>query len=1238
MAELTETELLLREEAPVQTPFGGAATKQFTADDKREQKQLDASVYDKSSAMIDEFARNSWAIEAAVGAQKSMLISSMAPEDKNFKNNDDMVTAMLRSLKLPEKYRAYLRQSKSQLEMNIKAQWAMSEVKEDELINNTIGELGRTTSVVAGAVISPELALGIGVGGVYGASASVAKVAMWEGAAETFIAVGRYNVDEKYSVADGFIDVIAGTAIASGLSKILRPRSPDEVHAEEVYVNSKVEDILAKEYKWYSDPISVVEAEAKRIDVERATINRNAFFDTQRAMNENPDYIEAKTTLRAAKKKIKDEYATNINKIDTETKGLSEIITKETDALAELVSGGKATSRQLKIRQNRIDNTQKKINDLEESKLHHNREYNARLRDNNVRSKDLDTPRKPKTEAEARLEEQVTKMSVNIENTASALRDLIRTNDKKFITEYNDAVEQLAKDFPEEFNDIRDLFRSKINNKAFHKTNTFKKMTSKQKKLLLASGVLLTGTGALADNGEGSGFDIVNALLLLIIGIALGPKLIDKIANIKNANIRQSLNDSLVSLGKAHDDAVMETSVKGKLTTGTGKLIADTLHTQITSTVAPFIKEGGESKRIMTDLLYSAEFGAGAETIKHNWFRSSTAKLITAENKAYKLWKSEKGYTGFKNLFTEEASKSVFREEVTDAIDSGKKVELKSISDFLQEVEPLRKHMWDVNKEYETLGFDKINYDSKNVSRLWKQTAIHEMFRGMSDDSKMAVQGALESAIAKTGNKQAKATAKEFVDSWNSSYKPAGGIDGDGVLTSLMSKGVLKDDVDVDDVLDAITGYSDRTGRAKYRIDFNVHDFAEALDGLQVDIHGVPVKLKLNMFIDRDFRNLMDKMSNSLYGSAALSSRGYTSMRSLTEQINNGITDKILNRKAHQVAELVVGKPSDITDDFIHNVSNITKDLTIFGKLVLVAFSTPTEVIQTLGNMNIFRGTKEIYKSFVGKVGEDSALANQLKDISGLGRSYTMLDFSHYGYSDDMVDLTDSDVLSAFRNGSMRLRDATIMISQLANINDILQGANQIMNAEKFAKLIHGIDTGMNKDRFISFGITQESIDMFDKNMFSFNSKGNLQTLDMDKFSIKQKDKFSEILYNMNQQYTPETTIGETPLFAKTNDFGRMITSLTMYSLQQFNVHGLNDLRTLDRIGMMHMMGGVGGTYLGLNARYAVQGKEIDDEQLILYSFMNSPQMLGAGAIKSMLQPAVVDTTASMLNFAGMGR
>jgi len=413
----------------------------------------------------------------------------------------------------------------------------------------------------------------------------------------------------------------------------------------------------------------------------------------------------------------------------------------------------------------------------------------------------------------------------------------------------------------------------------------------------------------------------------------------------------------------------------------------------------------------------------------------------------------------------------------------------------------------------------------------------------------------------------------------------------------------MKDNVEYEDFLDAMNVPKDKNSRAKYRVDFDIND----IEPFEVMVGGKPVKVDKAVFANRDFKSILDTVSNQIYGSAALAQKGYHSRAALNKAIADNVNDPTMRNELMQVADLVNGIPIPSNNPFLHDLSMITKDLTMVAKLPLVVFSMPPEFISTIVSGGFFKGLKALGGAFSSMHGKNSYMMRQLSEVSGLGTSTKRIDVSGYrGLTDDVTNLDDDGVASKLRAGTMKLRDLSMLMNGLSYFSDVAQRANLSINTEKLAKYFTG-EGKIPDTRLFVYGIDDAMVKRF-KNKFTFTD-GSLDDFDISKWSIKDQDDFGEILRVMNQETSPETTIGETGLYTRTTDLGRAMSSLISYPMQQFNIHGVDDFRHLDRMGFAHSVGGFMGAYIGLNARYAAQDKEVDDETLILYALLNVPQL-----------------------------
>ena len=205
----------------------------------------------------------------------------------------------------------------------------------------------------------------------------------------------------------------------------------------------------------------------------------------------------------------------------------------------------------------------------------------------------------------------------------------------------------------------------------------------------------------------------------------------------------------------------------------------------------------------------------------------------------------------------------------------------------------------------------------------------------------------------------------------------------------------------------------------------------------------------------------------------------------------------------------------------------------------------------------------------------------------------------------------------------MKMRDFSLVVNGLSYFSDGLQRMGMELHTEKLAQfLLHGDVSakGIPAHRKLEFGIDDDFIAMF-KNTFELDGNA-VKEFDSSKWSIKKQDAYAKVLRNMNQQVSPETTIGETGLYTRTTDMGRSISGLLTYPMQQFNLYGVNDTVHMDRGLVVHSLGAFMGAYIGLSLRYAAQDKDMSEEDLAMYALMNIPQLGAFTTMKSMLDPA----------------
>ncbi|MDB4681390.1 hypothetical protein OAE88_00620 [bacterium] len=1132
------------------------------AEAKRTKSISDATVGEQYDAMVQQAGKVSFGASAADTVLRESIIFGME-EDKDFHIDDETTAFALEQKGVSIKNFGDIRGSKSQLEMETRLGWAKLDEDRDNNIASTLSDRQITTASVVGAIADVDLLAG-GVVGIMSKSTSLMKVAKVETSVEAGLAAMHYALDEDYTAGDALLDFAVGTTIAIGATKIARNLDRSSSMKRE-QVDAR-EGIATKESGSVSD---VTETIVKTTDDVKPKVD---LTPEQIKKQQKKDFKD--TATKTAVKEVEDASSIKVSKLEDE---IADIKTK--------MKNKKNTATQNKRMQKMIDNRNTKIKELSETAV-----------------KKIDDVKKVN-----KIEETVSNV---IEEDIPDLYDAVKAAGKEDLVHMKKVVDDAIEKFPEETKELVKLFNSKMKNKK----STSKKITGKQKAVIGALGLTMASS-AYADDGDSSGLSLAGAFFSVVALGVVGPRAIEMMMD---GRLKEIATNIPSTVSKAFHKVDVDNTKQAKTMKEAKSDLTTVLHTRFTSTIAPFQKYSDESAKFMEKLLYSYKNGGGAETMKTSWNHSAIDKFNVEEDKAFKLWLTE-NKTG-SSWYRKMSDKLEFRRKVSDAmenrtdLDDSMQMAVKANDDLLEET-------YARAKEYGVLGFEHITYKKGKIPRLWKAGAMNKMLNNMSDDDVIKVRDALAEAIGKNSDKtQVKALkeADKFIKSWKAGGDGIADRTGD-IYESLVKKDMLPEGMTLDDFADKMDMPKDKNARAKNRIDFDVKD----IPSVTVKINGKPTVIDMDSMVERDFKVIFDKTINTINSSSALAREGIKSIEGARKRIKNlykGSSE--LQKEANQILDLLVGKPLDIPNKSIHNVSLIAKDLVIVAKLPLVVFSMPPEMLYTVANTPF---TKLISNGVKAISGRKNPMLNQLMSISGLGSGANRIDLTgHRGLTDSVDGVEDMDFSNALRSGTVKMRDLSMLANGLAPMSDFLQRMNLMANAEHFQNVVQGMDK-YGKTRLKMFGIDDDAIAMF---------KGD--KWDMDKWSMKKKDKFAEVMRNMNQQYTPETTLGETALGGRTSDTGRLFSALITYPMQQFNVHGLGDVDAMDKIAVMHTTLSFAGAYMGLHARYAVQGKEVEEDRITQLAMMNIPLTGILAQAKSLTNPVVMQSARDAAILVGV--
>jgi len=1219
-----------------------------------QKKRAEATSEQFVKSMLDNAGKDNMVANAASWVAEK-IYTDFEPEE-GFSISDEETLQILQDNQLNIKYAQTIKDSKSSGELTYRLGRARHEMQIDKEINETLSNRARITSAAVGTLVDADILTGMFVGSMMSKSASLAKVIVGEGAAEAALSTAHYLFDDDYTIEDGIIDATIGTSIAAGATTWFRRGSkngnidpydrdavggkldsvngssknvetefhtprPDYNAQEELYNVRKAffernevkfketgQDAMIAPSRYRYDLDGKIQSEYAHEKYTRVKANRDAFFGRQK------EVVEEAATKPPSRERLHQE---KIKTIEAQ-------IAKERKALEAA-----DTDRKKKIRQNRIDKlrgelatTKQELDDFKFGTIN------------------------GKTPEQVRFNNMVDELMLDMKLTFDGIEEQIKNNNLEWMKRNQDVVEELATRYPDEMTDLRNLMRSKLGNAEDFVKKELKignmKLNKKQKAAVAA--VILGTTGAQAGEDDGYGGMMVAVGLSVLATVLFGSRAVDII---KNPTTKEALSNTYNKTKRWMAKADYNNSPDGENLRRRRDDIADSIKTRLTSTVAPFERAGGKINDVVQKLLFSAKSGSGAEITKRRRIEAALGRYLQSEKYYIKAFKKESGAGITPNIYSDLNHETNFRHLVADYIE-GVKIDgdyPRSVKEFAETVRKEMEEMYKYNVDMKTFGFvpykkadgtmsKAIEYKSNMLPRLWRDDT-HSWFKRLGEEDRAKVTNALYLAIkarlpnqSEAALKGAQKTAEKFAERWYFGRRMGNTTeDAKGSMFETISH-LLKDDTEFDEYLDALNVSKDKSARAKHRINMDMDVFDNELAKIKVNVDGVEKTLKKSDFVDRNIRSIFDKTSHNLYTSGALSSEGFKSVKQLERSIElagREVTDPQLMKDMDDIKKLILGIPNDNENALIKEFSLVAKDITLMTKLPFSAFSTTQEIGNLIGNHGIGKSLKKFVEYMTTSFGKDSFMMRQLTDVYGVGTQVRRTDITFFGITDDLLALEDGGVRNAIRNGTMKMRNMVLL--PLGAMTDMIQRINSALDLEDFAKVINGQE--VKNRRWSTVNVNEEIREMFG-NTFEFNAQGKLKDFDISKWSQKKRDALGNILFEMEQHTTITNTIGETPLFTKTDSAGRIMGTLLGYSLGQFNTHTVEGVRNLDRTASMQLMAGFMGSYIGLHARYAFQGKEVDEQDIIAYSLMNTPVMTPAALIQGGASPVVFDTITEL--------
>ena len=1149
----------------------------------------------------------------AIKAMTSVVMPSFEPEE-GFKADSFTVDSLMNMNKIDERYRVPLLKAKSQKELNVMAYMHGKESERRKLSQEILSERQMMMATVAGAVGDIDMILPYGISRL--ASLSPTKIqttmdiAKLSFGTEALLSTIRMNLDDNYGLGDALADMVIGMGIEVGaISYFNRPDrlAKERIINDGVHDNQAIRDALGD-----GQPSLSTKQTDEVIDDVVDTPLKPTQQITKKSKEEIED-IEFRKRSEDKKQELKTGRDDALNAIEAELKQHDEVINVAKQKINDLQSSGQATKAQLNKAKEELQTAR---NNKKNTKAKRDRKANS-----NALADDMDA--RVDIIVKSGLKESIEEIR-GILDELSGIEGVGTNAINRQLLELKDTVDAVKLRFPNEMDEVSKMFDSIRNDKSYKPKKL--KLTAKQKALIIGAGVVLP-TVSFAGEGDdySAGEFLRDALMVGVIGIggaALGRKLW---SGVKDEGLRASLenlNKKLETSSKISDYS----QTKGYKDIGTTRgVLINFLESRVFSSIEPLKKAGGEAGEFAKKLLFDPRGGAqtSIELSKTNFYKRYLRKYSRVESDAFIKWRA-KNIQGMDYVVTDFQHRAVFREAVSDCIE-GHKCSDEFVKEVSDNFKTLTKEISIEAQKAGVKGFEKISTKGNYLPRLWKYDTISKIIaRGGNSIERAKIVEAIENAVAKAMIKSgapentALEKAKKLVKGF--SGKTYGAKSGTDDMYEQISH-LMKDDVELEDFLSATALDKDMVARAKQRIDFDVNQ----IEDFEIELPSGKLTVGKSDLLERNSLNVAENFFNTMANSVAFGQFGFSTRSAVVKKIDaiREAGQKVEADELEKLVRIVSGEHMGSSSPSVENVMNRARDLTLITTLPLVAFSMILEVLKTAVNGGILEGVRNTARA-VKSMRKDDLELQILLDELPLGSSVMTNSVNTRGL--------DLDVVSGESSKGMfgNMKHIAMMAYGLSPISDITQRANAIGNLNKLGKFLE-TGKGLNTNRLDSYGVDDDFIKMF-KGEFKRGKDGRFNRIETSEWDSVKHSRFQETMMRLNQEISPENMIGQNGLWSQENELGRMLSTLLRYPMMLASTQGSVDLRYMDLQSVANSALSFGGAYIGLQAKYAMLDKEVDDDMLITYALMNLPQASLLSLPNGMVDNPVLETVGDMIS------
>ena len=788
--------------------------------------------------------------------------------------------------------------------------------------------------------------------------------------------------------------------------------------------------------------------------------------------------------------------------------------------------------------------------------------------------------------------------------------------------------------------------------------------------------VALTGTAANASEDD-IAFSTVGAVIMAL-GIAgvVGSSAYKAWAK-SDGRLSSTITKAKASIAKSKQSVDVATSnpiVKNIREDG------QLLRTKLTETYQRFADFGGVAKDMANKLLVNFADGTvqSAEIMKRRFARIAEAAVARVENAEFKNWLEAQGmkHQPIVNFLENNEMLNKFREEITDALDGGvggvdiSPQAQKVATEFKTQMRGIYDELVAANvKGYRETALKDgtvipaIKYTEDYVPRYWRTSGMRQLMGNKANSEALleSIVPMVHSAAVKRFNKKMEAwnkvgdldapKPKEPTDI--SSRKTAHNLlryaDGEEVgkksrvnddSIARLEQQFEAEGIEMSsDMRKQLELESDKTSRAMYRVELDYtafKPFKAVVDGEEVDIG-------LSALMDRDSHSVMARYANEQSGMIALGKADYPTVHAARTEVS-----KIDNIELREDMNMVIDSLAG--EDLVNMTARqkqryeVMTGVAFTVKLPLVTVSMLTEYAKILTTKSGFHSLmNQITEGIFNTYPKQSMLMDEISRATGQATASLRHEINLKGL-EDFSNISEASE-SAFTGGFGKVanivrqgKEASSRYYGLLRFSDFLQKHASATNTQVLGEMIHN-GRKMSPYRMQQYGITQDILDDFKSSgLINIGEGGWVSKLEYEKFTPAQKDNYNNIVFRMNQNLTQETTLGGTALYMHNDPLAKSLSYLLTFPAEAFANHGIRDLTTMDNEAFRSMFAMYLGGYMSLKLRYALDSKDVSDEEVAYRALIGMPIFGAIGTATGITDPVVLSFFNNMAELVNLSR